>query len=321
MNKILATCLAIGVMTAGACAQSVPVDSVLPSYKPVQGVSGTVKSIGSDTLNNVMAGWMEGFRKLYPNVHTEMEGKGSSTAPPALIEGQADFGPMSREMKGDEIDKFEKKFGYKPTALRVGVDALAVFVHKDCPINSISLDDLKRVFSVDGPQMTWGDLGVKNPEWASKPISLYGRNSASGTYGYFKEHALGNKDFKATVKEQPGSSGVVQSVASDKYAIGYSGIGYRTADVKPLKIAPRKGAPAIEPTAVNAYSGDYPIARFLLVYVNYKPGSQLDPLRAEFVKMVFSQTGQELVVKDGFYPVTAEMAATDLKTVGLPSKF
>jgi len=321
MKRFFASCVAVGLMAAGAAAQQVQVDSALPTYTTTQGVSGSVKSIGSDTLNNLMTYWAEDFKKAYPNVKIEIEGKGSSTAPPALIEGQAQFGPMSRPMKGAEIDSFEKKYGYKPTELRTAVDALAVYVHKDCPITELSLDQVRKIFSVDGPEMTWGDIGVKDPAWATKPISLYGRNSASGTYGYFKEHALAKKDFKPSVKEQPGSSAVVQACATDKFAMGYSGLGYKTADVKAVKISAKDGEKAYDANAANSYDGVYPLARFLYVYINHKPGTAMDPLRAEFVKMIFSRQGQETVVKDGYFPVTADIAREDLKKVGLPVKF
>lgn len=310
----------IGGMASIAGAQTT-VDSALPRYKAVEGVSGSVQSVGSDTMNNVMTHWQEEFKKLYPSVRTAMEGKGSATAPPALTEGQSQFGPMSREMKGVEIDAFEKKFGYKPTGLRTAIDALAVYVNKDCPLDEISFDQLRQIFSVEGKDMTWGDVGVRDTEWASKPIALYGRNSASGTYGYFKEHVLGKKDYKATVKEQPGSSGVVQAVGSDRFAMGYSGIGYKTAEVKALKVKKTARDAAVAPTAASCYDSSYPIARWLLVYINYKPGSQLDPLRAEFIKMIFSKAGQEGVLKDGYIPVTADTAREELKAVGIKPAF
>jgi phosphate transport system substrate-binding protein len=251
-------------------------------------------------------------------VKIEIEGKGSSTAPPALVAGTAQFGPMSRPMKGAEIDAFEKKFGYKPSAIRSAVDALAVFVHKDNPIQCLTLQQLDQVFSKTRKgggakdAATWGDVGLTG-EWASKPISLYGRNSASGTYGYFKEVALFNGDYKDSVKEQPGSSTVVQGVASDKFAIGYSGIGYKTADVRIVPLSAKPGAKCFDGNAENAYSGDYPLARFLYIYTNINPNEKLDPARAEFIKYVYSKQGQQAVVKDGFFPVPAAIADTDLK--------
>ncbi len=321
MKRLLAGFVAT-LCVAGTClAQGAKVDSALPDYKGgASGVSGSIKSVGSDTMLNLMTLWGQEFKKLYPNVTTEVEGKGSGTAPTALTEAQAQFGPMSRPMKSNEIDAFEKKFGYKPTELRAAVDTLAVFVHKDNPIKSLSFDQLQQVFSVKGKaDITWGDLGLTG-EWKDKPVSLFGRNSVSGTHVYFKEHALAKTDFKPTVKEQPGSSGVVQAIASDKFAIGYSGIGYRTADVRAVPIV-GKGTKAVEPNSETALSGEYPLARFLLVYVNYKPGAQLEPLRAEFIKMIFSKQGQEVVVKNDFDPVPANIAREDLKKVGLNPNF
>lgn len=287
----------------------------LPEYKAADGVAGSIKSVGSDTLNNVMTDWVELFGKYYPNVGGEVEGKGSGTAPPALIEGTAQFGPMSREMNASEIDKFKAKFGYGPTPLRVAVDSLAVFVHKDNPIKSLSLDQLRKIWSVEGKDMKWGDVGLTG-EWADKPISLYGRNSASGTYAFFKEAAMAKKDYKASVKEQAGSSAVVQAIATDKFAMGYSGIGYATADVRAVPLSEKDGETAAEANAANAYSGDYPLARFLYVYVNAAPGQGATPLVKEFAKMVFSQQGQAVVKKDGFFTATPEIAGEDLAAIG-----
>ncbi len=298
------------------------VDPKLPVYKATSGVSGNVKSVGSDTLNNLMTLWAEGFRRSYPDVKIEIEGKGSSTAPPALIAGTSNFGPMSRAMKSKEVDAFEKKFGYKPGRIRVGVDALAVFTNKDNPLKCLSLPQVDAMFSkirkggMRSDIGTWGEVGLKGM-WASKPVSVYGRNSASGTYGYFKKVALYKGDYKDSVKEQPGSSAVVQGVASDKFAIGYSGIGYKTADVIALPISKKTGGKCYGPEAANAYSGNYPIARFLYVYVNKNPNQPLDPLRAQFVKYIFSKAGQQAVIKAGFFPVNAAIAKLDLSGLGL----
>lgn len=300
---------------------SVQIDPKLAVYERVNGeVSGDIKSIGSDTMINLMNFWAGSFRNIYPDIQIEIEGKGSSTAPEALIQGTANFGPTSRDWKGSEEDAFEKRFGYKPTLLGASIDMLVVYVHKDCPLDGLTLEQLDAIFSRNRkgghPQdiTKWGDLGLKG-DWANKPISLYGRNSASGTYQYFKEHALFGGDFKPTVKEQPGSSAVVNGVAGDRYGIGYSGIGYKTADVKALALDRGKGLVPAEPQ--NAYSGTYPLARFLWISVNYKPGSKLDPLRHEFLRFVFSQQGQREVVKDGYLPVTSGIAAKQLAKVGI----
>ncbi|PQO32719.1 phosphate ABC transporter substrate-binding protein [Bremerella cremea] len=297
----------------------IQVDTDLPVYQRVSGVSGTIKSIGSDTMNNMMTLWAEGFQEIYPNVQIEIEGKGSSTAPPALIQGTATFGPMSRPMKANEIDDFEKRYGYKPTAMGTSIDMLAVYVNKDNPIKGLSLPQVDALFStnrkggVKEDITRWGQLGVGGA-LAQSPISLYGRNSASGTYALFKEIALFGGDYKPTVKEQPGSSSVVQGVATDKAGIGYSGIGYKTSDVRALPLSV-KGEDYVEPTADNA--DDYPMSRFLYIYVNYRPGSELDPLRREFLKYIFSQQGQKAVVKDGYLPITAASATAQLEAVGI----
>src|SRR5436309_6043376 len=323
MKKAWAAMLAVVIVVGWnlAYASGPPkLDPALAPYKPVSGVSGNVSSIGSDTLNNLMTLWAESFNKFYPNAKIQIEGKGSSTAPPALIAGTAQLGPMSRPMKGTEVDAFEKKYGYKPTPLRTSVDALAVFVNKDNPIKCLTLAQVDAVFSKSRRHgfkediTTWGQLGLAGA-WAATPLSLYGRNSASGTYGFFKEHTLKNGDFKDSVKEQPGSAAVVQGVTVDRGGIGYSGIGYATAGVRPVALAEKDGGKCVEATADNAYSGSYPLARFLYVYVNKAPGKPLDPLTREFVKLIVSKEGQEGVIKDGYFPIPAAIATEEFTKV------
>ncbi len=291
----------------------VTVDPGLSTYQRVSGISGTLNSIGSDTLNNLMTLWAEGFRKQYPNVKIQIEGKGSSTAPPALIQGTAQLGPMSRKMKAKEMDKFERKFGYKPTVFPVAVDALAVYVNKDNPIRCMSLEQVDAAFSKTRRRHyatdvgTWGKAEL-NGEWKNMRVSLYGRNSASGTYGYFKKKVLKNGDYKDSVKEQPGSASVVQGVTEDRAGLGYSGIGYRTSGVRAIPLSKKHGQPCYAPTVANAASGTYPLARFLYVYVNKKPGEPLAPLVREFIKFVYSRKGQTVVVKDGYFPLPASVA-------------
>jgi len=317
---IVAVILAAAMLGAGLTMAQVQVDPALQPYKAVSGVSGNLSSAGSDSLNNLMTLWSETFNKFYPNVKVQIEGKGSTTAPPALISGTAQLGPMSRPMKGTEIDQFEKKYGYKPTPIRTSVDALAVFVNKDNPIKCMTMAQVDAVFSKSRRYgykeeiKTWAQLGLTG-DWAARPISLYGRNSASGTYGFFKEHALKNGDFKDEVKEQPGSAAVVQGVTVDRYAIGYSGIGYATPGVRVVPLAEKEGGKCVEATAENAYSGAYPLARFLYVYVNKAPGKALDPLTREFVKLVMAKEGQEVVVKDGYFPIPASVAREELNKV------
>ena len=284
------------------------------SYTRVSGVSGNINSIGSDTLNNLMTLWAEGFRKQYPNVKIQIEGKGSSTAPPALIEGTAQLGPMSRKMKGKEMDAFEAKFGYKPTPFPVAIDALAVYVNKDNPIPGMTVAQVDAAFSKTRRQgykndiTTWGNLGLKGA-FSKMPISLYGRNSASGTYGFFKKKVLQNGDYRDQVKEQPGSASVVQGVTEDRAGMGYSGIGYRTSGVRALPLAMKDGGKFVEPTFANASKGSYPLARFLLVYVNKAPNKSLSPIVKEFLNFVYSREGQQVVIKDGYFPLSSNLIA------------
>jgi phosphate transport system substrate-binding protein len=296
------------------------VDPALPQYEKTSGVSGNLSSIGSDTLANLMTLWAEEFKRVYPNVNIQIQAAGSSTAPPALTEGTSNLGPMSRLMKDNEVQAFEQRHGYKPTPIAVAIDALAVFVHKDNPIEGLTLQQTDALFSstrtCGGSEdiRNWGQLGLPGA-WVSRGIQLYGRNSVSGTYGYFKQHALCKGDFKNTVNEQPGSASVVQSVSSSLNGIGYSGIGYTTSSVRAVPLASEEGKPFIEATSENAINGSYPLARFLYVYVNKAPGEELDPITRQFLMMVLSSSGQEVVVKDGYIPLPAKVAARELTKI------
>ncbi len=315
ISLLMILAFTIGLVT-GIYAQT-KVDAKIAKYKKVSGISGNLSSIGSDSMNNLLTLWLEGFKKYYPNVNIQIEGKGSSTAPPALISGTAQLGPMSRPMKKEEIDLFEKKFGYKPTDLKVAIDGLAVFVNKDNKIKGLSLEQLDAIFSKtrrSGAKVditNWGQLGLTG-DWAKRPISLYGRNSASGTYGFFKDHALFKGDYKSTVKEQPGSASVVQGVTNDRFGIGYSGIGYSTSGVRALPLSNKTGEPFVEPNYSNVLSGKYPLSRYLYIYVNKKPNEPLDPLLQEFIKFIYSYEGQEVVVKDGYLPLTEKLVKDEL---------
>lgn len=319
MKRMMRAAAIAGVLVgaASAQAQTVKVDPALPAYLRVSGVSGSLSSVGSDTMNNMMTLWAEAFRKMYPNVKVQVEGKGSSTAPAALIAATSQFGPMSRQMRATEIDQFEARFGYKPTELKTAYDALAVYVNKDNPIAKITLAQVEAVFSKSRKRghredvKTWGQLGLTG-DWANRPVSLYGRNSASGTYGFFKEHTLKNGDYKNTVKEQPGSASVVQGVTEDRYGIGYSGIGYRTSGVKAVPLAETDKGPFSDGSYADVQSGTYPLWRFLYLYVNKTPGKPLDPLVLEFLRLIYSKEGQEVVVKDGYMPLSAAQARAEL---------
>ncbi|MDA8621588.1 phosphate ABC transporter substrate-binding protein PstS family protein [Psychrosphaera sp.] len=320
--KLKALASAIGftiatILSSGAQA----VDKDIPTYEKTSGISGNLSSVGSDTLANMMTFWAEEFKRFYPNVNIQVQAAGSSTAPPALTEGTSNFGPMSRKMKSKEVESFEKRHGYKPTAIPVAIDALAVFVHKDNPIKGLNISDVDAIFSSnrkcggDADIDRWGDLGLSG-EWTAKDIQLFGRNSVSGTYGYFKKKALCKGDFKNNVNEQPGSASVVQSVSASLNGIGYSGIGYKTSGVRAVALA-KRGDNFVEASMENAVAGKYPLSRFLYVYVNKHPNKPFTPMEAEFVKMVLSQAGQKIVEKDGYIPLPAGVVAKQLKVLGL----
>lgn len=320
LGPVMTTCLVSAAAGDAPAVDTLTIDAEIKPYGKVSGVSGTINSIGSDTLNNLITLWAEGFRKQYPNVKIQVEGKGSSTAPPALIENTAQLGPMSRTMKSSEIDAFEAKFGYPPTAYPVAVDALALFVNKDNPTKGLTIAEVDALFSKSRRQghptdlTRWGQLGHRG-DWADAPISLYGRNSASGTYGFFKEHALKNGDFKDQVKEQPGSASVVQGINEDRYGIGYSGIGYSTSGVKMVPLAAKAGQPFVEPTHANTKNGTYPLWRYLYIYVNQAPGKPLSPIVKEFLAYVYSKEGQSDVLRDGYFPVPGALAEKQLAKI------
>jgi len=310
-SVISAASLSLGLLMSTS-ASAVSVDKEIPEYKAISGISGNFSSVGSDTLANLMTLWAESFKRSYPNVNIQIQAAGSSTAPPALTEATANIGPMSRKMKDKEIAAFEDRYGYKPMAIPVAIDALAVYVNKDNPVKGMSIADVDAIFSstrkCGGKKdvSKWGDLGLAS-NWKNKDIQIFGRNSVSGTYGYFKKKALCKGDFKNSVNEQPGSASVVQAVTSSMNGIGYSGIGYKTSGVRAVPLTKKAGGKFIEATPDNAVSGKYPLSRFLYVYVNKHPNKPLAPLDKEFIKLVLSQAGQEVVIKDGYIPLPAKV--------------
>lgn len=310
-NILTAAVAALGLLaSASAFAQ---VDENLPAYERVSGISGNLSSVGSDTLNNLMTLWAEEFNNIYPNVNIQIQGAGSSTAPPALTEGTSNFGPMSRMMRDSEIRAFEERYGYAPTIVPVAIDMVAVYVNKDNPIESMTIAEVDAVFSAtracgyDSDISSWGDAGMTGG-WENRDITIYGRNAVSGTYGYFRENALCGGDFKDTVNEQPGSSAVVRGVEQTLGGIGYSGIGYKTSGVRVVPLAREDGGEAFDATADNAATGDYPLARFLYVTANQHPNDGWNPLEREFFRMVLSKEGQAIVDRDGYVPLSAAAA-------------
>jgi len=321
--KRIATILSasvLGVSLIASTATAVTVDKNIPEYKPTSGISGNLSSVGSDTLANLMTLWAESFKRSYPNVNIQIQAAGSSTAPPGLTEATSNIGPMSRKMKDKEIAAFEDRYGYKPTAIPVAIDALAVYVNKDNPIKGMSIADVDAIFSSTrkcggkDDVTKWGGLGLTG-NWKSRDIQIFGRNSVSGTYGYFKKKALCKGDYKNSVNEQPGSASVVQAVTSSMNGIGYSGIGYKTSGVRSVPLTKKVGGKYIDATAANAVTGKYPLSRFLYVYVNKHPNKPLAPLEKEFIKLVLSQQGQEVVIKDGYIPLPAKVVEKYLSNI------
>lgn len=310
--KIMKGLVLAGSMVCATALQAA-IDPALPEYKAATGVSGNVNSIGSDTLNNLMTLWAEDFKKWYPNVNIQIQGAGSSTAPPALTEGTANFGPMSRAMKTEEIQAFEAKHGYKPTAVPVAIDVLAVYVNKDNPIEGLSITQVDAIFSATrkcggAKDLTrWGDVGLTGA-WANRDFTVYSRNAVSGTYGYFKDEALCKGDFKSSILEQPGSASVVQGISESINGIGYSGIGYVTSGVRALPLSKKDGQPYVTADATHALDGTYPLSRVLFMYINKHPNRPLDALQLEFVKLILSKQGQQTVERDGYIPLPASIA-------------
>jgi phosphate transport system substrate-binding protein len=320
--KLLVCATACLGFSFAAAANAVELDPQLPAYRAGGDLAGHIKSVGSDTMGELMTKWIEGFKTLYPNVSFEIDAKGSATAPPALTQGGSQLGPMSRPMEKSELDAFQSKFGYPPTSVPVAVDALAIYVNKDNPISCLTVQQLDRIFSKDhwnsngGNIATWGDAGLTG-DWADRPVALFGRNAQSGTYQVFKETVLYNGDFKNDLKEQPGSAEVVQHVAADKGAIGYSGIGFLTDGVRAVPLATAQGDKCYDTSAESAYTGKYPLARYLSVYFNKNPTQALDPALVEFLKYIVSKDGQATTRTTGFYPITNSVRLNDLKRLGV----
>lgn len=284
-------------------------------------LSGNLSSVGSDTLSNLMALWAQDFSRHYPNVNLQLQAAGSSTAPTALAAGAAQLGPMSRPMKAAEVSAFEHRYGYAPLAVPVAVDALVVLVHQDNPLRGLNLQQLDQIFSAtrrcgeNTPINRWGELGLPG-SWQQRALQRFGRNSASGTYGYFKLRALCGGDFMARVNELPGSASVVQAVAGSLNGIGYASIGFRASGVRLLPLA-ETGDRYIEPNTDNVRNGSYPLARYLYIYINKAPNQPLEPLTAAFLDRVLSTQGQDLVNHDGYLPLPPDTLRKTRLLLGL----
>nr|WP_246048958.1 PstS family phosphate ABC transporter substrate-binding protein [Brenneria rubrifaciens] len=289
--------------------------------QPRQMLSGNLSSAGSDTLANLMSLWAAGFSQHYPGVNLQIQAAGSSSAPILLASGSAQLGPMSRTMKASEIDAFIQRYGYPPLAVPVAMDALVLLVNQDNPLPGLNSSQLDAIFSITQrcgghkPIANWGDLGLTGG-WQTRALLRYGRNSASGTYGFFKQRALCGGDFLPQVNELPGSASVVQAIAASTDAIGYASIGFLTSGVRIVPLA-STGTDYIFPSTANIRSGLYPYTRYLYIYVNKAPGQPLEALTAAFLDHVLSETGQSLVSQDGYLPLSEETRQSIRLQLGL----
>ena len=314
MRNKLQTCAILGLMgvmagvTTANAQLKPPVDPEIRSYAKADGVAGLLTVAGSETMKPLSHRWESKLRELYPNLTIQVQGIGSETGPPALLEGKAQIAAMSRQMTSKEIEAFTKRFGYEPTEVPVANDALAIFVHRDNPISGLSLEELDAMFCKERRRghpedvTSWSQLGL-NGEWDVALIKLLGRNQASGTATFFREHVCANGELKENMTKEPGSASVVVGVKKDRYAVGFSGIGYRTSSIKPIPLAAEKGKPFIEPTFETCINASYPLRRHLYLYVNKAPKTAISPAVAEFVKFAMSREGQQVVVQEGFFPL------------------
>jgi len=259
----------------------------------------TIQVKGSDTMVNVAQAWAEEYKKVAPNVDVEVSGGGSGVGIAALEKGTIDIADASRDMKPEEMDQAKKNTGKEPKEFIVAYDALAVYVNKDNPIEEISLEQLAQIFAEDGKVTKWSQIGIKIPGVSDDEIVRVSRQSSSGTYEFFREHVLNKKDFKLGSRDMNGSKEVVELVTSTKTAIGYSGMGYATPDVKMVKLSSKAGSPAVAPTAAAALDKSYPLARSLQVYTLGEPQGEVK----KYIDWMLSPAGQKIVEENGYVPL------------------
>ena len=310
-----------------------------PRYVPQGALTGELHSIGTDTMDTLTLAWLEIFRRAHPQVEATMEARGANTAFPGLLSGESQLAPLSRAASAKEIETFTKKFGYAPTEIRVTLgtyDAfglsppIVIFVHRDNPLNALTLAQLEEIFARDGKITTWGQLGLGG-EWADRSIALWGLRLPNGTATFFQEAAMHRRDFRPTMILRPTADGLSRSaqrapnggvqafgdilagIARDRFALGYAASGYETTGLKPLALAPTADRAAVAPTRENVASLRYPLVRFTYLYLNRAPGQPLAPNVGEFLRLVLSQQGQDLVAqRSGFLPLPARIACEEL---------
>ena len=308
---------------------SATVDSAIPSYAPVKGLSGTLKGVESNTVTVLQQKWIDGFTRIYPNVKISVDIGGSGQGGPRLTNGSADFAFIAREMMGREETPFIDKFGYKPLAISVSggsfavkafTDCIVFIVNKDNPLNEISYPQLDAIYSVThnrgikDPILTWGQLGLTG-EWVDKPIHAWGVEIPNGYDNFVNMHVLANGQWREGIQSQHTVIPLSDKVAADKYAISYTGLAWNTnPDTKVLKLIVHPGDLAIEATFDHVASQKYPLSRTIYIFVNREPGKPLNPVLHEFIRYTLSREGQQAVVDDGiFTPLPAAMDAREME--------
>ncbi|OAL60197.1 phosphate ABC transporter substrate-binding protein [Halomonas sp. ALS9] len=271
-------------------------------------MSGTLGAVGSDTMAGLMLRWGETLTTRYPEVKLQFQASGSASAPTALVAGTTRLGPMSRPMTADERDNFIERYGYPPLELKVARDALIVVVHRHNPLRTLTRQQVDAIFSTsracggEAPIRRWEQLPATR-DWSFGHIALHGRNLASGTHGLFQERALCGGQFRNDISEHPGSSAVVAAVGESANAMGYAGFNHLTPAVHALSLYNDEGT-AIPPDEASVQSGDYPLSRYLYLYVNQPPGETLPPPEQAFLRLILSEEGQQIARASGFVPLT-----------------
>jgi phosphate transport system substrate-binding protein len=291
LTQTTAAVLLLAGMLAGGCGKS-----------PREENAASIQVKGSDTMVNLAQAWAEEYKKVAPNVSVEVSGGGSGVGIAALMRGTIDIADASRNMKPDEIEQAKKNTGKEPKEFIVGYDALAIYVHKENPLNEITTEQIAQIYAENGTVTKWSQLGVKIPGANDDTIVRVSRQSSSGTYEFLREHVLKNKDFKNGSRDMNGSKEVVELVASTPTAIGYSGMGYATPAVKMLKVAAQQGAAAFAPTMENTLKKTYPIARSLQVYTLGEPQGAVKA----YIDWMMSPAGQKIVETSGYVPLPAK---------------
>lgn len=315
----LAACVAAATGAGPATPLPAAVDDALPVYAPAQNfVGAAIASSGSSTVTNLLNRWSGAYQEFQPGVKFTISGAGSGTAPPALTSGAAQLAPMSRPMNDAERAAFRARFGYDPTELVVAIDALAVFVNADNPIESLSLEEVDALFSRDlrrghEPVSAWGDLGVAG-DLADQPIIVYGFRDTAGGYSLFRDLVLKGGDYRSDISVQPGSSAIVNGVGAYDNAVGYASQFFLTRRTRMVPIRDENGV-AHAPDLASCENGKYPLARELYIYINKAPDKPLDPLVADFLRFVLSKQGQTIAAEDGNFPISAALAAEQLAKI------